>query len=157
MALDATARETNFRDSVRKYLYDNLKAVEGYPLYFRQDFTTLDVRTNKTVEKWIVARFGDLELGHMSEGLVEIRPCTRNDESRFKLIQMTDKIVGYLTPGSGDGTQRITFYQSAEAAVDWVEIGGIMIHNIHVSADMTAEDGTNFKVITAVLRFASKV
>jgi hypothetical protein len=157
MALDATARETNFRDSMRKYLVDNLYTVEGYPVYFRQSFTTVVVSSSSSIEKWIVATFGNIYLDVMTRGTMELRPCTRNDTSRFKLAQMTDKIVGYLTPSSGDGITRIPFYQSAEQAVDWVEIGGIVVEDIYTSLDMVAEDETNFKVINVALRFASKL
>ena len=156
MALHATARETNFRDSVRKYLYDNLKTVEGLSLFFRQNFVTVNLREVQT-EKWVVGTFGSIRLGVMSEGLLELRPCTRNDASLFKLAQLTDKIVGYLTPGSGDGITRIPFYQSAEDPDDWVLIGGIVVQDVYVSGDMKAEDDTNFRVIHVQLRFASKL
>ena len=142
---------------MRKYFVDNLKTGEGYSVFFRQAFTSVNIRESKTVEKWIVISFGPLVLDIMSEATIEIRPCTRNDPTFFKLSQMTDKIVGYLTPSSGDGTTRITFYQSAEAAVDWTVIGGIVVQDVHISQDMQAEDGTNFKVITARVRFASKL
>ena len=157
MALDATARETNFRDSIREYLYTKLKNTEGYSVYFRQHFTSLQIREDKSIEKWVVVSFGDMDPGIMSEALFEIRPCTRNDPSYFKLCQMRDKILGYLTPGSGDGILRIPFYQSAEARDDWVLIGGILVHHVSVSRDLTAEDGTNFRVISVNVRFASKL
>lgn len=157
MALDATARETNFRDSVKEYFYTYFKNTLGYPLFFRQGFTTVNIRESMTIEKWIVVTFGDFLLDIMTEALVEIRPCTRNDPSFFKLAQMSDNIVGYLTPSSGDGITRIPFYQSTAVRDDWVSIGGILVHDIHISSDLVAEDGTNFKVITVRMRFASKL
>ena len=96
-------------------------------------------------------------LDTMSESIVTIRPCTRNDPSFFKLTQMSDNIVGYLTPSSGDGMTRIPFYQSAPARANWVLIGGIMVHDLDISADLVADDGTNYKVITVRMRFASKL
>jgi hypothetical protein len=158
MALDPTARETNFRDSVRKYLYDNLKTVEGYPLYFRQIFTTLDIRSNPSIDKWIVATFGERNLDLVTDAWMELRPCTRDDESFFKLIQITDKILGYLTPGSGDGITRIPFYKSAEKTEDWEYLNSsILVYDVNVSKDLMAEDGTNFRVITIWFKFVSKI
>lgn len=157
MSLDATARETNFRDSMKEYLYTYLKNVEGYPLFFRQGFTTVNIRESTTIEKWIVVSFDDFYLDIMSEAVISIRPCTRNDPSFFKLAQMSDKIVGYLTPSSGDGQTRIPFYQSTAVRDDWVLIGGILVHDVNISSDLLADDGTQFKVITVRTRFASKL
>ena len=157
MALDATARETNFRDSVKEYFYTYFKNTLGYPLFFRQGFTTVNIRESLSVEKWIVVTFGDFFPAVMSEAIVEIRPCTRNDPSFFKLAQMSDNICGYLTPSSGDGMTRIPFYQSASARASWVLIGGILVHDYHISSDLVADDGTNYKIITARMRFASKL
>jgi hypothetical protein len=157
MALDATARETNFRDSMRRYLFDNLKTVEGYKVFFRQGFTSANIIESKSVDKWIIVTFGSVRLDTMSEAIIEIRPCTRGDTSLFKLAQMVDKIVGYLTPGSGDGITRIPFYQSAPDVDDWVLLGGIVVSDIDVSGDLVAEDNTNFRVITVRVRFASKL
>ncbi|MDY6957909.1 MAG: hypothetical protein SVK08_01995 [Halobacteriota archaeon] len=157
MALDATARETNFRDSMRRYLFSNLKTVEGYSVFFRQGFTSVNIVESKSADKWILISFGAVRLDIMSEAIIEIRPCTRGDTSFFKLAQMVDKIMGYLTPSSGDGTTRIPFYQSAAVADDWTEIGGIVVQDVDVSGDLIAEDNTNYRVITVRVRFASKV
>jgi len=157
MALDATARETNFRDSMRRYLFTSLKTTEGYNVFFRQGFTSVNIIESKSVDKWIIITFGPIRLDIMSESIIELRPCTRGDTSLFKLAQMVDKIVGYLTPSSGDGVTRIPFYQSAPASEDWTEIGGIVVQDIDVSGDLVAEDNTNFRVITVRVRFASKV
>lgn len=157
MALDPTARETNFRDSMRRYLFTSLKDTEGYNVFFKQGFTSVNIQESKSVDKWIIVSFGPISLEHMSTGIVEIRPCTRQDPNYFKLAQMVDSILGYLTPGSGDGSTRITFYQSAPAAENWVDIGGLLVQDVDVSGDLTADDETNFRIITVRVRFASKL
>lgn len=160
MVLDATARETNFRDSMRKYIFDNVKTVSGYPVFFKQGFTSVfiaEVKENPTLEKWVLCSFGTVRLGTMSDALMEIRPCTRNDVNYFKLAQMVDTILGYLTPGEGDGSTRITLYQSAPPPASWTDIGGILVHDIDVTGDLSADDDTNYRVIAVRLRFASKI
>ena len=156
MALDPTARESNFRDSMKKYLVDSLVTTEGLNLTFDKQMGVPYIH-DKTVDRWVIANFGSLERKDMSRAIMEIVACTRRDNEGFRLAQLCDTILGYLTVSTGgDATKRITFYRS-HATEAWTVIGGIVVQEIYETEQMEAEDKTKFKIITVVLRFASKV
>lgn len=159
MSLDATARESNFRDSIKKYLVDNLTAVEGIPILFDSSLSSPNIR-GRSVDRWYRVVFGNLVLGVMSDAVIRIFCCTREDNEGFKLSQLRDKVVGYLTvdpsDSSGDGTKRIDLYQSS-AVNPWTKIGGIVVLSIDELGESFAPDKSKFKVLVVRVRFASKV
>ena len=157
MALDATARESNYRDSVRKYLIDNLYTGENIKLLFDKFAPTPDVR-DYSIDRWVSIMFKPLERGHISEGIIDVIPCTRKDTEGFRLAQLTDTVYGYLTDSSAnDGMRRIPLYRS-KAAGSWDVIGGgIMFHEIIESEQLETDTEVKFKVLTVTLKFASKV
>jgi hypothetical protein len=157
MALDPTARETNYKDSMKKYIVDNMWTTEKVPISFDPALANPKVANNMELTTWINVRFGDMYRDDLSRATLEIRCCTRQDNEGFKLSQLCDKVMGYFTTTTGDGIKRITFYRSYEAPTPWVVIGGIVVQDIIESGVFKAEDETNFKVLNLVLRFASKI
>ena len=158
MVLDPTAREANYKDSIKKYLIDNLVTIESLDITFdpRMYDPQTFINKNRSLKKWVAIKFGSLYRDDMSQALLEIRPCTRGDNEGFQLSQLCDKIIGYFSDTTGDGIKRITFYRSYPT-IPWVSIGGIVVQDIHESQELQADDETLFKVITIVLRFASKI
>jgi hypothetical protein len=157
MALDATARETNFKDSIKKYIVDNMWTIEKVPVSFDPALANPKIPNNYQLTTWINVRFGDLYRDDLSRANIEIRCCTRQDNEGYKLAQLTDKVLGYFTTTSGDGIKRITFYRSYPSPTPWQVIGGIVVQDVIESGVYKAEDETNYKVINIVLRFASKI
>ncbi len=156
MALDATARLANFRDSIKKYFVDNLKVTESIPLTFDKGLATPDIK-NRNTKRWVSINWGPFNPDTMSEAQIDVICCTREDNEGFRLAQLHDTVMGYLTDSSGsDGAKRITFYQSHKIN-DWINIGGIIIQNIIASGQLEAPDETKFIAITCTLRFASKI
>lgn len=156
MALDPTAREANFRDSIKKYFVDNLKTTEGIALMFDTAIATPDLYRH-TTGKWVIINFMDMHRDDMSMAFIDVICCTRKDNEGFKLAQLTDTVMGYLTGSTnGDSTCRITFYRSY-ANQAWESIGGIVVQDIQETSQMEAEDGTKYKILNCLLRFASKV
>jgi len=157
MALDATARESNFRDSVKKFLVDNLETAEGVPILFDSRLTTPNI-SGRTLDKWYRVEFGPITRGVPSEALIRIICCTKEDNEGFKLAQLGDKLLGYLTDTSsnGDGTKRIPFYQSSPTSA-WVKIGSLIVFSIDELGESVAPEGTKFKVVLVRLRFVSKI
>ena len=49
MALDATAREANLRDSIKKFFIDNLETIEGLVVTFDKALSYPDL-SDRTVE-----------------------------------------------------------------------------------------------------------
>ena len=157
MALDPTARESNFRDSVKKYFTDSIETAESIPLSFDKALATPNLQ-GKAVHTWVNILFDGIVLGTMSEIGLRIFCCTRQDNEGFKLAQLRDKVMGYLV---NDGTVsdemvRITLYRSY-ANQSWESIGSLIVQDHFESAQMEAPDETKYKIITVRLRTASKM
>jgi len=153
MALDATAREANVWDSIKKFLIDNMTT---YSLTFDKALSAPAI-SGKAVDRWYSVVMGGTEFGDMSDIILDIFVCTRKDNEWHKNAQMRDSMFELLTDDTQpDGWRRITFYQSHPTNV-WVNIGGILITDIIESPRMDAPDETKYKVLHCRLRTASKV
>lgn len=156
MALDPSARESNLRDSIKKYFVDNIETTEGVPVTFDKALSTPNIQ-GKEVEKWISISFGPVLLDTMSDIIIEIYCCTRRDNEGYKLSQLRDKVMGYLVDDTmADGKARIDFYQSSYSSA-WTSLGKLLVWEILPSGDMVASDETKFKVLTVVLKVAMKI
>lgn len=157
MALDPTAREANFRDSIKKYFVDNLETIDGIPLTFDKALSSPNIQ-GKTVHKWVTILFGSAHIDTMSEIYFRIFCCTRQDNEGFKLAQLKDTVMGYLTnDGSvGDGQVRIPFYRSY-ANQAWSLLGSLLVIDVMDSDQLEAPDETKYKILTVRLKTASKM
>jgi len=154
--LDSTAKEANIRDSIKKYFVDSLYTTEGLQVTFDKYLSTPNVQ-QKAVDRWVSVNFGGLELSELSTHSLNIYCCTRADGEGFKLAQLRDKVYKYLTDNTQtDGMARITFYRS-RADGNWTTIGYILVQDVIESQQFEADDGTKYKILTARLRFSSKV
>ena len=155
--LDSTAKESNIRDSLKKYFVDSLYTTEGVQVTFDRYLSTPDIRS-KSVDRWVSINFGNMELSVLSYHMLNIYCCTRADGEGFKLAQLRDKVFKYLVDSSmTDGMARIPFYRSrAEGAWTLLD-GGFVVQDVIESQQFEADDGTKYKILTANLRFSSKV
>lgn len=152
MTLDATSRESNVWDSVKKYFVDNL----SYALTFDKALSAPNIR-GKAVDRWVSISMGDAVFGHMSAIMVEIFCCTRQDNEYHKLAQVRDTVFGLLVDETKTDTmRRIPFYASHPTQA-WTQIGTLMVDEITESPRMNADDDTKFKILNVRLRTASKV
>ena len=159
MALDPTSREANIRDSCKKFYVDNFETTSGLVVTFDKglNFPRLSGQP-MTVNKWVNIDFGSLDTSAMSLFLNQIYCCARQDREGFKLAQLRDTVMGYLTDSGGlytDNMARIPFYRSYENQA-WTSLGGMVIQEIAESGQMDAPDETKYKVLTVTIRFASK-
>jgi len=156
MSLDATAREANFRDSIKKFFVDTFKRGEKIPLSFDTGLGKPDLKL-KAMDKWMSYNWGTLSLGKMSTAFGDVYVCTRRDAEGFKLAQLRDTVVGHLIDtDQTDGMKRIPFYRSYSDQA-WDLIGGILVQEIIESAEMKGPDQSKYKILSLKLRFASKV
>src|SRR3972149_9142846 len=154
--LDSTARESNIRDSIKKYFVDNISRIEGIALLFDEYLTTPKVQGIE-VDKWVSVMMGEIDLGTLSDITLEIYCCTKKDSEGFKLAQVRDKVIAYLIDTTQtDGFARIPLYRSS-ATVAWGNIGTMIVQIQSESRQMKAEDNSKFKVITVRLLWAAKV
>jgi hypothetical protein len=157
MSLDPTARESNIRDSIKKYFVDNLYSTEGIDLTFDKSLSTPPVTQGISVNRWVSVKFGQMSFDSFSEVYLDIACCTRQDAEGYRLAQLRDTVMGYLTDTSpSDGMRRIPFYRS-RATGAWTLLGALLVQNVSESMQMELEDETKYKVLTVRLRFASKV
>ena len=157
MALDDTSKESNVRDSIKRYFVTSLYDAEGVELTFDKYIATPNVRT-KAVDRWVSINFGGMEMSVLSSLMLNIFCCTRSDGEGFKLAQLRDKVFKYLTDNTQtDGMARIPFYRSRADGAWTLLDGGFVVSDVIESQQFEADDGTKYKVLTATLRFSSKV
>ncbi len=156
MALDATAREANVRDSLKKYFVDSLHPT--YPLSFDRGMSVPPLQgTPSTVDKWVGVNFGFMDRGDLGEHVLDIYCCTRKDNEGFKLAQLTDTVMGYLTDTDAThGMRTIALYRS-HPTDSWTLIGGMLVQEIYESEQITADDETKYKILTVRLRWSAKI
>uniref|UniRef100_A0A6M3J8P4 Uncharacterized protein n=1 Tax=viral metagenome TaxID=1070528 RepID=A0A6M3J8P4_9ZZZZ len=160
MVLDPTARETNVKDSLKKYLIDNIYTAEGIHLVFDKQFAFPAIhKTAPTqVNRWVTIVFGAIDISEMSTMSVDLFCCTREDPEGYRSSQLRDTIVGYLTDSDQtDTTRRIPFYRSRETGAWSLLSGAILVQRIIESGMLEASDQTKYRIITLILRWPSKV
>jgi hypothetical protein len=154
MALDATARESNIWDSIKKYFVDSVPS--AIPITFDRALSAPKT-TDQEVTRWLTFVLGPIDIQVLSDITLDIYCCTRNDNEWFKLAQLADTVRELITDTTTtDGMKRITFYQS-HPTNPWTEIGKFIIQEIVESNRMTAQDETKYKIFHVRLRTASKV
>jgi len=157
MSLDATAKESNIRDSIKKYFVDTLYKTEGVQLSFDKYLSTPNVQGH-SVDRWVSINFGDMRLSDLSTHVLNVYCCTRSDGEGFKLAQLRDKAFSYLTDNTQtDGMARFPLYRSRASGVWTQQPGGFLVQDVMESRQFETEDGTKFKILTVTLRFSSKV
>lgn len=151
MALDPTARQANFIDSIKKFFVDNINRIEGLPLLFDRSLVTPQIQ-GVEVDKWVAVAFGDMNMGHVSDSLVEVYCCSRRDPEGFKLAQIRDKVVGYLTDSERtDGLRRIPLYKTPA----WTQVGSLIVYQETESGILVTSDETKFKIVPARFKWAA--
>jgi len=155
MGLDATAREANVRDSLKKFFVDTLETIENISLTFDKGLSVPKIQGN-SLDKWVSINFKEIETDLVARHSIDIVCCSRKDTEGFILAQLRDKVMGYLEDKDQfDSIRRISLYRSS-ATEAWTKIGGIMAYPGNESRQMEDEDGTKFKIINVDLRWAIK-
>lgn len=153
MVLDSTARESNARDSFKKYMIDNLNKTENEQLTFDKGLTVPKIQGIE-VDKWIAVHFGAFDDKKVATLQVNIICASRKDPEYYRLTQLRDKVVGYLVDGDGSSPGRITLYKSN--VTPWLKIGTMQVFRDQ-EAVTEGGDGTKFKIIPIRLRWGAKL
>lgn len=152
MALDASARQANVVDSVRKFFIDNVKRNSGIPLGFDVDIPDPKIQGNTTRDKWVIVNFGQFVPATVSLQMITIACCARNDTSGFKVIQLRDTVMSYLFPNGIRAT--IDLYQSSQNEA-WVKVGGMLTSVINESAILKDTSEVKYKIIDVDLKWGA--
>lgn len=156
MSLDPTARESNVRDSLKKYFWDGMVANDGIHVSFDRWLTAPKVRGTE-VDRWVGVKIGELDRATLSTLLVEFFCCSVRDPEGYRVAQVCDTLNGYLTDETQtDGMRRIPFYRSRETGA-WTLLGALIVQEVFDGRELELIDGTKYKIVTAKVRFASKV
>lgn len=158
MTLDPTARESNIRDSVKKYFKDTLRTANGIDVTFDRQLTFPDVGVpSTTTNRWVLINFGPMEIKHLSEIYLDVVCCTRQDNEGYKLAHLRDLVLGFLSDETKtDSFARIPFYRSYENQT-WELLGAFVVTDVQESGQLQALDGTKYKILSVKLRTASKI
>jgi len=156
MSLDPTAREANVRDSIKKFFVDNIRTIEGIYVSFDRYLSAPKIQ-GKDTNRWVSVHIGPLEREFHSTVELDVYCCTRIDSEGFRLAQLCDNVMGYLTDSTmSDGMKRITFYQSRPSGA-WTELGAFKVIEINESPQLDATDQTKYKVLTVTLSWGATI
>jgi len=156
MTVDATARRANVKDSIKKFFVDNLYTVAGVHLSFDTSLATPKI-SGRELDRWIVVRFGSMDLNDGSL-ILHVYCCTRKDNEGFRLAQLTDTVMDYLTDSTEyDGIRRVPLYRSRQVGAWSLLDGGFMILVQQESEELDADDRTKYIAIDTIWRWGTKI
>ena len=151
MALDATVRESNVWDSIRKFFVDNLaRGGSAIPVMFDAGISSPKISGNKVVEKWLNVEQGRIESETVSSYEFRVVCCSRNDMEGFKLTQLRDTLMQYLKPNGEEGIMDLYNSQT------WTKVAGMIIIVGQESERLNASNEVKFKVIPLTLKWGAK-
>lgn len=155
MALDSTARESNVRDSLKKYFVDSFFTSEQVRLTFDKGLAAPNIQ-GTSVNRWLAIQFGSITIATMSDQVLQAICCTREDPEAYRLAQLRDKVIDYLTDATQtDGLRRIPFYKSN--TTPWELIGGLVVLLDPESPHMEGPDGTKYKIVPFRVKWGAKI
>ncbi len=157
MTLDATAKEANVKDSIKKYFVDNIFRTKKIPLTFDK-FLNVPKIQSREVDKWVNINWGPIEMDTLSSIKLDIFCCTRKDSEGFKLAHVRDTVFEFLTDNTQThGMRMIPFYRSRQNEA-WTKLQAMLITKpIIESQQIDAKDGTKYKILTCTLKWGAKV
>lgn len=159
MVLDPTVRESNLKDSIKRFLHSNkanLSASGPVPLLFDKSLAEPAVqRGPETADKWIAVAFGRVDFGTVSRAVLYLNVCTRKDPEGYKLSQLRDRLLGlFFDPDYSNGKVPIPLYQSNTDP--WTIVGYMLPVVSYETGGRFERDETKFKSITLELRWGAR-
>jgi len=154
MALSPTTKESDFKNSIKKYFLDNLETTESLKVFFEElEEVPLDVSGNP-YNKWVIIVFGRRDLGAVSAQQISIDMYTREDREGDDLAALSDTIMNYIIDeNSTNGLVSIPFYDTSGT---WAQVGGIIPYLQPSLGSMESEDGVQFKAINLLCKWGGK-
>lgn len=154
MTLDSTLKEANVVTSIKKFFADTFETGLAKKLLFDVGLSTPDVLNDASITEWISVKVGGIDLETLSSVPVLVYLCTRKDAEGFVLSTLRDTVLEQLIDSDKtDGRKRIPLYDIGT----WTEVGGMVVSVEPDSENMTADDGTKFKIMMLQLRWGAKI
>ena len=155
MPLDETAKLSNITSSLKKYFVDSLYTGESIQLDFNKSYHDVYAALPNRVDQWIIVAFELSALDTLAELAFTIYMYSRKDPEAVNLFLLRDTVMSYLIDtDQTDGLARINLYDAV-----WGIVGAAVIilpAGRQESSNFVAEDGTNFRYISASLRWGAK-
>jgi hypothetical protein len=154
--LDPTSSDACFSYSIKRYFIDHVQHSLGVPVAF--DANIVEPYLNdKAIVRWITVLKGDKRVKKfsLSDSMVSIYCCTRQDPEGYELSKLQDEIVALL---NGEHDTIVTPKNTIPIYdVNHVKVGGLSLGDDLIEGKKgVTPDGTNYKTITIHLRYASK-
>jgi hypothetical protein len=153
--MDKTAFESNAKNSLKKFFVDELEDI--CPISFDKSLTAPDIRTDRTIKKWIFCYFKGLSRTSLSEYFLELFIMTRQDAEGAALAALSDSVFALLVDeNQTDGAKRIPFYDTSSHP--WSELTNMVVQNIidMPSFDVPVDE-TKFKSLSVRIRWGTKI
>lgn len=157
--LHPLSRESNYKDSVKKFFVDGLQTAEQIPVTFDKMVNFPDVfqegfrNKDERIDRWVSIISGDIvERTPLITAYPVIYVCTRRDFEGFRLAQLRDTVRGLL-----EESRAIPFYRSYAPPVEWELLTYMDVEHLGESAQLTTKDDTKFKRISVRLKWAAMI
>lgn len=163
MGLDPTTKEMNFKDSVRKFLYEQIALPPSLiPLSFDSGEAVPDGAAPSEESTWVVVNFGGVILGPLMEGQITITIAGSMNLDADNVTLTRDIVVGSFYGSNWiDGMVKIPFYNELNLPdgnpnPDTEIITYMNPEIVFESPLQKAVDGTKYKTITVSFIWGSK-
>lgn len=158
-SLNPLSRESNYKDSLKKFFVDSIYTAESVPVSFDKMLNFPDVfqeafrTSDERIDRWVSVISGSLvEDTPFITAYPEIYICTRRDVEGFRLAQLRDTVRGYL-----DEAMVIPLYRSYAAPTEWVFLTYMAVYHLGETKQLTTKDGTKFKRMSLALKWAATI
>lgn len=146
-SIDVTSRYANLKDSVKKYITDN---ITQYQLTFDPNLSHVSGSSNA----WVATAFKGFNM-KLGLCMLEIYCCSRSDADGFNLDTMVDNVTDiFHDTSSTDGIAKFPLYRSS-ATQAWTVISNVA-SSYQGESRIELDDGTKVSVINILLRWGSK-
>lgn len=157
MALHPTSRLSNFKDSIKKYFIESLEQGEGIQVVFDKSVENIPTVQGTPVDRWVVVMSAVPNTASpMASASLKVVCCSQKDSEGFKLAQLRDIVMGYITdPDMTDGMRRIPLYRSFKDS-PWELLDGMVVQEVFESSPGETENGTKVHMMNIRLRWGAR-
>jgi hypothetical protein len=152
--MDATAKESNYLDSVKRYFADLMDKV-NIPVTWDASLKAPNLQGNE-VDRWLSIQLGSFFPSSSYVDTILILNClTRQDNEMYKLSRLVDYVRSSLTnPHISDGLGRIPLYDTYQDK--WVQVGTILVRSVDMAPVFSLNDRTKVRILTVTTRHMAR-
>jgi hypothetical protein len=153
--LHPLSKETNVRQSLKKYFVDNL----GTTVTFDTSLAAPDVRVQgaAAVKQWYNVDFGEFGRDSLALFYMDVYCLSRQDPEGVKLTESADTLMDLLVDSTKtDGMRRINLYDVSKSP--WEVLGAMVVQDVwEAPTQDVVEDETKLKLFSVRLRWGARM